>query len=129
MTDLARVGLFALALAAVIASSLALVSAMRLGGTESLLAVWIIATGQVILLAQVLSLLQSLDWPGFLLGHLLIAGGVAAWAGHRPSGERWVAGREIRAGLRRVAAVASDGDVLAVPIMAGAVLITGLVSA
>ncbi|MBA2446976.1 MAG: glycosyltransferase family 39 protein [Chloroflexi bacterium] len=129
MADPVRIGLFALALAAVIASSLVLVGPLRLGGTAGLLAVWIIATGQVVLLAQVLSMLQSLDWPGFLLGHLLIAGGVAAWARGRQPADRWLAGREIRAGLRRVAAVASDWDVPAVPFLAIATLITGLISA
>ena len=93
MADPVRIGLFALALAAVIASSLVFVGPLRLGGTAGLLAVWIIATGQVVLLAQVLSVLQSLDWPGFLLGHLLIAGGVAAWARGRQPADRWLAGR------------------------------------
>src|SRR5215210_3783346 len=102
MADPLRVGLSALSLASVAASSLLLVGPLRLGGVGTVLALWVIGTGQVVLLAEGLSLLHALDWPGFLLGHLLMLSGTAVWACRRPPGERWAAVCEVRAGLGRL---------------------------
>src|SRR5215210_6519778 len=102
MVDLARLGLFTLSAASVLISSLAWLSAARLGGTATFLALWVVGVGQVVLLAQALSLLHALDWPGFLVGHLLILGAALAGAARRPRAERWRAWREIRAGLVRL---------------------------
>ena len=129
MADLVRGGLFLLALSATIASSVLWVGPLRLGGTGSLLAIWIAATGQVIVLAQALSLLHALDWPGFLVGHLVILSGTVVWAWRRPSSERWLAWGEIRSGLWQVAAGAWDTRVPALPLLAAATLAAGLIGA
>ncbi|MBA2451124.1 MAG: glycosyltransferase family 39 protein [Chloroflexi bacterium] len=121
--------LLALSLGAVVASSLVFVSCLRLGGTATLLALWIAAAGQVVLLAQLLSLLNALDWPGFLTGQLLVAGAAGIWVRRRRGlANLGCAVREVRAGLRRVGAVAGDWRRPAQPILAGVVLLTGLIN-
>ena len=129
MPDPLRAALFTLALAALGASSLAIAAPLRLGGAGTVLALWVVGAGQVVLLAEALSLLWALDWLGFLAGHLLIAGGVVAWAARRPRAERWLALHELRAGLRRLAPAVWDWGVPAVPLLAGATLLVGLISA
>src|SRR5215208_6078024 len=113
----------------VAATGLLLIGPLRLGGAGTVLALWVVGTGQVILLAEALSLLHALDWPGFLAGHLLIAGGTAVWARTRPAADRWRAAREIRLGLERLRPLIWDWDAPALPILAAAVLLVGLISA
>ncbi|MBA2451126.1 MAG: hypothetical protein H0V51_24195, partial [Chloroflexi bacterium] len=125
MADLARVALFACSLSAVLASSAVLVGRLRLNGTGSALGIYVLGAGQIVLLAQVLSLFHALDWPGFLIGHLIIAGGAVAWAG-RPGADRWSALRDVRAGVRGVAALAWERRAPALTILLGAVLVIGL---
>ena len=125
MADLARIALFACSLSAVLASSAALVGGLRLGGTGSALGIYVLGAGQIVLLAQVLSIFQALDWPGFLVGHLVIAGGAVAWTGRRGA-DRWSALRDVRAGVRGVAALAWERRAPALTILLGALLVIGL---
>jgi hypothetical protein len=129
VADPVRAALFGLSLGALLFSSLAWVSAFRLGAVGSLLAVWVVGAGQVVLLAEALSLLHRLDWPGFLIGHLLIAGGTAVWLARLPCADRWYATRAIWAGLCRVVRVAGDWRTPALPIIAGPMLATGAICA
>jgi hypothetical protein len=59
MTDLVRVGLFLLSFGALLISSLACVSALRLGGSAAILGLWIVAGGLIVLTAQALSLVDA----------------------------------------------------------------------
>ena len=87
MADPLRAALFGLSLGALLFSSLAWVGALRLGAVGSLLALWVVGAGQIVVLAEILSLLHQLDWPGFLTGHLLIAAGTpTAGTRYAPSG-------------------------------------------
>lgn len=128
MADLIRVTLFALALAAIAFSSVVIAGRPRLGATGSVLALSVVGAGQVVLLAEVLSLLQALDWPGFLLGHLLGAGVTAAWLRRHPSADAWRALHEIRDGAHRLAPLVAQWRTPALPIMTGATLLVGLTS-
>ncbi len=128
MADLIRVGLFILSLGALLTSSVALVSPLRLGGAATLLALWIVASGQLVLLGEILSLLHALEWPGFLIGHLLILGGIATWVRRRPPAERWRAVDAIEEGLVRLLPIVRDWRRPALPLLAGVTLVTGLVS-
>ena len=128
MADALRVALFTVSLGAVVASSLLVVSPLRLGGAGTVLALWVVGCGQVVLLAEGLSLLHALDWPGFLVGHLLILAGVWLWARRWPGGERWRALYDLRAGLARLKLAVWDSSVPAMPLLAGLVLLVGLVS-
>jgi 4-amino-4-deoxy-L-arabinose transferase-like glycosyltransferase len=122
------VALFGLSLGALLFSSLAWVSALRLGATGGLLALWVVGTGQVVLLAEALSLLHQLDWPGFLVGHLLIAVGTAAWLARHPCVDLWHAPRVMAIGVcRGLYRVARDRRSPALLIMAGALLATGAI--
>jgi hypothetical protein len=66
MSDTLRWGLFLLSACLLFGSSLGLVRCLHLGGALALAALWIIGSAQLILSAQVLSLVHALDWPGFL---------------------------------------------------------------
>ncbi|MBA2450325.1 MAG: glycosyltransferase family 39 protein, partial [Chloroflexi bacterium] len=128
MTDPLRVGLFALSLGAVMASSLLVVSPLRLGGTGTVLALWLVGCGQIVLLAEGLSLLHALDWPGFLAGHALLLGGAVLWARRWPAEARWYGLDQPRAGLARLGPVVWDWQTPALPLLAVAVVLVGLIS-
>lgn len=61
MPDPLRWALFVLSMACVVATSLAVIGPLRMSGAGALLALWVVGTGQIILLAEVLSLLHRLD--------------------------------------------------------------------
>lgn len=128
MSDLLRLIVFALCLGSVVGSSVALVGPWRLGATGTLLAFWVVATGQIVLVAEALSLAHALDWPGFVAGHLLITLGTAAWAWRRPRRSRWCALDQVGAGLRRIAPLVRDWRRPALPILIGVLLAVGAVS-
>ncbi|MBA2448457.1 MAG: hypothetical protein H0V51_10585, partial [Chloroflexi bacterium] len=128
MPDLVRLGLLLLSLGALVTSSVILVSPWRLAGAGTLLALWIVGAGQVVLLAEGLSLLHALDWPGFLAGHLLVLGGSAGLAARRPPADRWRALSEVRDGLHRLSQIVLDRHTPWLPLLLGAVLLVGLTS-
>ena len=125
MSDPLRIALFALSLVALSFSSTVVASQLRLGAVGSVLALWVVASAQIVGIAQILSLLHALDWPGFFVGHALVAGATALWLRLRPGSDPWQAVRAVWAGARQMSRGAIDWRTPAVPVIAGAVLAIG----
>ena len=129
MPDLLRVALFALGAAALVAGSAIVVGRLRLGAVESLLALWLLATGQVVVVAQVLSAFHALDWPGFLVGHLILLGAAILAGPRRWRADLGFARGTISSGLLGGARLVLDRRQPALLLLGGAALVVGLISA
>ena len=129
MPDALRLGCFGLAVAALLVSSALLAGRLRLGPVGTVLAIWLMGSGQIVLLAELLSLLHQLDWPGFLVGHLLIMGAVALIERRRPSGALAYVRASLRSGLRGVLSEVRDRKRPALLILTSATLLVGLYGA
>src|SRR5262249_52317923 len=126
--DPLRFVLLLLCLTLVLVAGVLIVGSLRWSPRASLLALWILATGQIVALTEVLSLLHAVDWPGYVIGQLAATGAGWLMVGRRVGPElRSLASRWRMAGSRLLG-VATDCRQPALPLLAGACALVALLS-